>query len=324
MGNNAKILATAGLVAAGSLSVLAQEQNADSLALPQDSVATEIPIHIDQYAKYREAEKYAFALIALAENCFDEAYFCGVRWTILFGNTEHPDGTRVQKGEVIKDKSKAKDYVVSHFERRIYNQLDKFLQRDDLTPQQMGVLISLFYNVNPVSLTGMDDKGVIKKEPSTLIKMLNDGARIEDCADAFAVFNKSGGKEALGLIRRRTFEIMCFRGDINYEDILEARVNSIYFLNPYQICERKVLRVDKMPSQVVRTPKRDEASVNYVRFNIRKGNLAKVGEMLKEYNMDCYKQIELRDFEPLSPVILMPKGIDFVAGVALKAAKISR
>lgn len=287
----AVVVATSGMATSASV----QGTPVDSLGHPEDS--TEVPVNVDRYAKYRDAEKQAIALISFMENCEFESYFCSVRWTIAFGNTVRPDGSRVQKGDVITDKAQAVEYLKRHLENYVYPQMD--LIKREMTPHQQAALISLLYNVNPVYVTGVDDSGVRKREPSVLVKKLNGGASDESCADAFMEFCYAKQQEYPGLVKRRAFEAGFFLGWYRHNDLMNFSVNGIGSLNADRLTRRKVSGDNKMersPRQK-RILKKDEATRNYLIATCSKPipdrknpgkMMPKVVEMLKDFNLPTY------------------------------------
>lgn len=114
----------------------------------------------------------------------------GKVWTIGYGVTEgvtkgmvltRPEAEAMFKAELIKHENFVKELVTVKLDQ---NEFD--------------ALVSLCYNMGPTNL-----------RKSTLLKKLNAGDR-KGAADAFLLYNKSGGKKLRGLERRRSAERQLF------------------------------------------------------------------------------------------------------------------
>jgi lysozyme len=112
-------------------------------------------------------------------------------WTIGYGTTFYPDGSKVKQGDTCTEQL-AEQYLscaLSNFE----DQISK-LVTTQLNLNQFDALVCFCYNVGV---------GAFKK--STLLKKLNSGDFI-GAADQFRVWNKAGGKVVAGLTKRREAE----------------------------------------------------------------------------------------------------------------------
>lgn len=121
-----------------------------------------------------------------------KAYLCpaGV-WTIGFGTTVYPDGTKVKKGDSCT-LDQAKLYFahdLKRFEASVNN-----LVKVPLSQNQFDALVSLTYNIGTGAFAG-----------STLLKLLNQ-KQYREAAAQFTRWNKAGDKELRGLTRRREAE----------------------------------------------------------------------------------------------------------------------
>ena len=145
---------------------------------------------------FKKKEKIVYlqdvmSLIKLYEGCELEAYKCpaGV-WTIGWGLTFYPDGSRVKKGDKITQE-----------------QADNFLQwycvanirlpKGQFTINQKTALYSLIYNIGQTAF----DRSVCKRAIES-----------QDWKKAYQNWNwtKAGGKELKGLVKRRNSEKTLF------------------------------------------------------------------------------------------------------------------
>jgi len=120
------------------------------------------------------------------------AYDDGVGvWTIGFGTTIYPNGTKVKKGDVCTE-SQAKEYMahdLKKFELAVNGAVTVPLNQN-----QFDALVSLAYNI-----------GTNAFKNSTLVKKLNAGD-YRGAADQFDVWVNAGGKRMQGLVNRRARE----------------------------------------------------------------------------------------------------------------------
>lgn len=131
-------------------------------------------------------------LITSFEDLELKAYLCpaGV-WTIGFGTTVYPDGTKVKKGDTCTaEQAKAYfAYDLKRFENAVNSGLTVVINQN-----QFDALVSLTYNIGTGAFAG-----------STLLKLLNQ-KQYREAAAQFTRWNKAGGKELRGLTRRREAE----------------------------------------------------------------------------------------------------------------------
>lgn len=132
-------------------------------------------------------------LIKKYEGLSLKAYKCpaGV-WTIGYGTTVYPDGTKVKEGDVItKEKADALllDYVI--------NQINPYIRDLVLSENQREALTSLIYNI-----------GWSAFAKSKCYKAIKSG----DFCSAYVEWEwiKGGGKVLPGLIKRRAEEKYLF------------------------------------------------------------------------------------------------------------------
>lgn len=122
--------------------------------------------------------------------------------TIGWGTVAYEDGTRVRKGDIITQ-ARADELLAWEVQEKA--QAVKKLVKVPLDDNQFSALISFAYNV-----------GVGALEDSTLLKLLNAGAKKDAVAAQFLRWNKSGGKVLNGLTRRRQSEANLFLGKEPY------------------------------------------------------------------------------------------------------------
>lgn len=117
-------------------------------------------------------------------------------WTIGYGTTKSAGvGINPKDGMTITqdDAERYLQLAVQKFAAQIEDMIDV-----TVTDNQFGALVSLAYNIGP---------GALAK--STVMKRLNAGD-YQGAADAFAMWNKAGGKVLPGLTRRRAAERALF------------------------------------------------------------------------------------------------------------------
>ncbi len=124
-------------------------------------------------------------------------------WTIGFGTTINPEtGLPIKQGDRIT-KQKALAWLrinIAELEKQI-----KKLVKVPLTPNQLTALTSLVYNIGIGAFAGSKNR-----LPSTLLRLLNNGADKNLIAAQFVRWNKVKGKEVPGLTRRRQLEAELF------------------------------------------------------------------------------------------------------------------
>ncbi len=137
-------------------------------------------------------------LIKEFEGFSANAYLCPAKIpTIGYGNTFYSDGRKVKLGEQIS-KSDALELleIVANkdFADKIFSAI-----KVPVAQNQFDAMVSLAYNIGTGSFL-----------KSTLLKKVNAGDFI-GASEEFLKWNKSGGKELLGLIRRRKREQDLFK-----------------------------------------------------------------------------------------------------------------
>ena len=136
-------------------------------------------------------------LIKDFEGFSSSSYLCPAKIpTIGYGNTFYEDGTKVKLGDQISktDALKLLEVVVNRdFADKIFPSI-----KVKVTQSQFDAMISLAYNIGT---------GAFLK--STLLKKVNAGD-FAGAGEEFLRWNKAGGKEVLGLTKRREREKQLF------------------------------------------------------------------------------------------------------------------
>jgi len=152
------------------------------------TVADMLGIAIDQMA----VSLFGIDLICGFEGKRLVAYDDGVGvWTIGFGTTIYPNGTKVKKGDVCTE-SQAKEYMAHDLKK--FELAVNGVVTVPLNQNQFDALVSLAYNI-----------GTNAFKNSTLVKKLNAGD-YRGAADQFDVWVNAGGKRMQGLVNRRARE----------------------------------------------------------------------------------------------------------------------
>lgn len=114
-------------------------------------------------------------------------------WTIGYGSTKDPfTGVPVKEGQTIS-KATALSWLQKEIEQR--QVAIRKLVKVPITANQLASLTSLAYNI-----------GLGSFQRSTLLRLLNAKAPIQDVANQFLRWNKVNGQEVKGLTKRRELE----------------------------------------------------------------------------------------------------------------------
>jgi lysozyme len=135
-----------------------------------------------------EISRKGIELIKKFEGCRLKAYKCsaGVP-TIGYGNTYYENGDKVKIGDTIT--LERAEQLLKELVKKYYH------QHENITQNQFNAITSFCYNVGNANY----NKSTLKKK---LLKNPNDPT----IRDEFMKWNKGGGKELLGLTRRRKAE----------------------------------------------------------------------------------------------------------------------
>jgi lysozyme len=155
--------------------------------------------------------KAGLDLIKQWEGFRAKAYRCpaGV-WTIGFGHTSMAGKPDVKQGMVI---SKAEGERILLNDLKVYEAGVRSVIKVNLTPNQYSAAVSLCYNI-----------GVGAFRRSSVARFCNRG-QWKNAADAFALWNKAGGRVLPGLVRRRAAEAALFAKSGNARDEIRPVVD---------------------------------------------------------------------------------------------------
>lgn len=135
-------------------------------------------------------------LIKKWEGCKLNAYLdSGGVWTIGYGTTFYPDGTRVKEGDTCTQEQ-ADAWLHGHVNDLVFELLNEV--KVTLNANQIKALVCFIYNI------GM---GAFKK--STMLRLINDG-KVLEASEQFIRWNKDNGVVVPGLTNRRLDEKKLF------------------------------------------------------------------------------------------------------------------
>jgi lysozyme len=140
-----------------------------------------------------EVNKAGRDLMKRFEGCKLKAYKCPANlWTISWGLTFYPDGTKVKEGDVITQQQ-AEDYfnaIVDDFAKKV-----DALIKSNVTDNNFSALVSFAYNV-----------GMGNFQRSTLLRKVNANPKDKTILAEFKKWTRANGEVLKGLVRRRDAE----------------------------------------------------------------------------------------------------------------------
>lgn len=140
-----------------------------------------------------EVNKAGRDLIKKFEGCKLKAYKCPAGlWTISWGLTFYPDGTKVKEGDVITQQQ-AEDYfnaIVDDFAKKV-----DALIKSNVSDNNFSALVSFAYNV-----------GMGNFQRSTLLRKVNANPKDKTILAEFKKWTRANGEVLKGLVRRREAE----------------------------------------------------------------------------------------------------------------------
>lgn len=153
-------------------------------------------------AKITRSSTNCAELIKHFEGLFLKAYLCPANvWTIGYGTTIYPDGTKVKAGDTCME-NQALQYLrndLAYFETMV-----DVYTRDDVSQQQFDALVSFCYNLGAKNL-----------KDSTLLKEVNaNPANYPAIQTQWMRWNKANGSALKGLTRRRNTEFHYYQTGI--------------------------------------------------------------------------------------------------------------
>lgn len=140
-----------------------------------------------------EVNKAGKDLIKKFEGCKLKAYKCPAGlWTIGWGLTFYPDGTKVKEGDVIT-KERAEqlfDFIVDDFAAKV-----DALVKSNVTENNFAAIVSFTFNV-----------GIGNLRKSTLLRKVNANPKDKTIPAEFRKWVRANGEVLKGLVRRREAE----------------------------------------------------------------------------------------------------------------------
>ena len=140
-----------------------------------------------------EVNKAGRDLIKKFEGCKLKAYKCpAMLWTIGYGNTFYPDGTKVKEGDVITQQKAEEifDVLLNDFAAKV-----DALVKLNVTANNFSALVSFTWNV-----------GVSNFRRSTLLRKVNANPKDPSIRAEFMKWTRANDKVLNGLVRRREAE----------------------------------------------------------------------------------------------------------------------
>lgn len=140
-----------------------------------------------------EVNKAGKDLIKRFEGCKLKAYKCPAGlWTISWGLTFYPDGTKVKEGDVITQQQ-AEDYfnaIVDDFAKKV-----DALIKSNVSENNFSALVSFAYNV-----------GMGNFQRSTLLRKVNANPKDTTIVAEFSKWVRANDRVLQGLVKRRKAE----------------------------------------------------------------------------------------------------------------------
>ena len=140
-----------------------------------------------------EVNKAGRDLIKKFEGCKLKAYKCPAGlWTISWGLTFYPDGTKVKEGDVITQQRADElfDIIVDDFAKKV-----DVLVKSNVSENNFSALVSFAYNV-----------GIGNFQRSTLLRKVNANPKDATIPAEMRKWVRANGEVLKGLVRRREAE----------------------------------------------------------------------------------------------------------------------
>ena len=222
-----------------------------------------------------------FMFVALVEGDHGEGkpYFCGARWTMWYGTTVMPDGTRIKKNTKPVDRETGKEWAYAHIEKYVVPFFAYFERK--LKDSEIVGLALFIYNVGGETTTGKDLEGREIKEASSLFEAVNAGKPAAECVNYMTRYRKSAGRLATGLLKRHWVQGAAYLGILNEKNISQLCPTKFYQTKNlgdyYEVAGKKNKPVENEDGNY--TLKYDLSTVlNFFMHNIAREN---------EKNLDC-------------------------------------
>lgn len=196
-----------------------------------DEETTPVELTAAQYNVARASElcEDIFKFIALIEGDKGEGtpYFCGAAWTVWYGVTYKPDGTRIKQDDAPISKETGKEWCIYHIENRLVPFFCHFDNRRLTDGQIIGCALFM-YNVGAEEVTGYNHLGQKLHDPSKFFCAVNEGEDDDYCVNLMTRYRRSAGKRANGLLKRHWVQGAAYKGILDGENILDLRPEAFY------------------------------------------------------------------------------------------------
>lgn len=142
----------------------------------------------------QQTQSEFLACVAFFEDFKSEPYLCAAKkWTIGYGTTTLPGGTKVNENTSPVTIEQGKEFVLYHANKYVYPTLEH-INKPLTCGQILGVQMFNYNN---------DER---KFKDSRLLKTINSGASDDEICCSFSLYRSVGGDRNYGLINRRGFE----------------------------------------------------------------------------------------------------------------------
>ena len=173
---------------------------------PVTKQEVEVEMQFQNFVKPSETPReieLAVDLIKKFEGYRDKAYLCPANvWTIGFGTTYYPNGTKVKQGDVCTEQE-ARGWVANYIDKEILGPINKNMPvlytYSLLNCNQKAAIIDFCYNL-----------GITNFLSSTLLKVMHENVNDARIRTELAKWNKAGGVVLQGLTNRRNAEIALY------------------------------------------------------------------------------------------------------------------
>lgn len=195
---------------------------------PEKEKEKEISVAEYNVSRAEELMEDIFRFTALIEGDKGEGkpYFCGARWTMWYGSTVKPDGTRIKRNDKPVPRQVGKEWCYSHYRKQVFPFFRHFTRR--LTDEQIIGTALFIYNVGGEIVSGYNLKGEKVGEPSRFLLAVNKGKSDDYCVNCMTRYRKSAGKRANGLLKRHWVQGAAYKGLLTAENIMCLKPAKFY------------------------------------------------------------------------------------------------
>lgn len=154
-------------------------------------------------------------------------YHCGAAYTTGYGSTVYPEGKRVKKNDKKISKAYAKECAFAHLRKFVFPFIYRYVDVELSEEEAIGVCMFI-YNVGGENFSGHRMTGEKFAEASEFLKAINQKQEVEACARKMTGFRSSGGKRAVGLLKRHWVQAAIFCGHLKVESLLKLKPANFY------------------------------------------------------------------------------------------------